>query len=77
MVLIADEMQWCYDVGIREGFAHRYPHMLVVGYDNQWTASERNAVALLFCFGHALGLAKQLYGVITIFLHFHCLERYG
>jgi len=54
-------------VGIREGFAHHYPHTLFIGYENKWTPSQRNAAALLFSFGHALALAKQRYGVI-IFL---------
>jgi len=76
MVLIADETWW-YVVGIREGFPHQYPHTLVIGYDNQWTVSERNAMALLYCFGHALGLAKRLYGVIFLlssFLPFRTLK---
>jgi len=33
------------------------------GYENTWTQSQRNAAGLLFSFGHALALAKQLYGV--------------
>jgi len=59
-------------LGIREGFAHRYPHTIFIGYDNKWTPSQRNATALLFCFGHAVALAKQLYGVIIdspFFIH--------
>ena len=56
-------IEQCDDAGVHEDFAHRYPHMLVMGYDNQWTPSQRNAVALLFCFGHAVALAKQLHGV--------------
>ena len=51
-------------VGIREGFSHHFPHTLFIGYDNKWTLSQRNAAALLFCFGHALALSKQLHGVI-------------
>jgi len=63
------------DVGIREGFAHHYPHTLVIGYDNNWTPSQRNATALLFSFGHTLALAKQLYGVIISSLCiFACFE---
>jgi len=38
--------------------------MFVIAYDNKWKKSQRNATALLFSFGHALALAKQLYGVI-------------
>jgi len=56
-------------VGISEGFSHQYPHTLFVGYNNEWTSSQRNATGLLFCFGHAVALAKRLYGVID-FHHF-------
>ena len=62
---------WCWcswwnvliDAGIREGFPHCYPHTLMMGYENNWTTSQRNAAGLVFSFGHALALAKQLYGV--------------
>jgi len=76
IVHICDDMYECLGVGVREGFAHQYPHMLVTGYDSQWTVSQCNAMALLFCFGHALGLAKRLYGVnfysFISFLLFNC-----
>ena len=64
------------DVGVIEAFPHRYPHMLVIGYENNWTTSQRNAMALLFSFGHALALAKQLYGVIINSLIFTFAVRF-
>jgi len=64
------------DVGILEGFPYRYPHMLVIGYENSWTTSQRNAMALLFSFGHALALAKQLYGVIINYFIFIFAVRF-
>lgn len=48
--------------GYKDGFGYPHPHTLFMCYDNRWTTSQRNAKALMFCFGQAVASAKQRYG---------------
>ncbi|ESO02640.1 hypothetical protein HELRODRAFT_161929 [Helobdella robusta] len=43
-------------------FRHPHPHLMFLCYDDLWSSSQHNAKGLMFSFGYACALAKNIYG---------------
>jgi len=49
--------------GWRDGFTHPHAHTMFVKYDDRWTTTQRNAKALMYCFGQTAAQARRQHGM--------------
>jgi len=67
--------------GWKNEYCFPHTHTLFVTYNDWWSTSQRNAKALMYCFGQTLAMAKYLYGfdikILPRPIAIHCVLTNG